>query len=162
MTKEIQLSYLKSFATPDEASAQQLKRQIAILGNKLDSLEQVKMQADGQPEGNLFPAAMSVPGLRFQLEEIFRDQKIKETVFLLLTQKLEMTRIDEARDTSTFQVLDDAVTATFRARPHRLLIAIAGFLLSLALAIGWLLWTQRRFFYEGVQVKADPPLRAAA
>jgi capsule polysaccharide export protein KpsE/RkpR len=163
MTKEIQLSYLQSFASGDEASALQLKRQIAILGNKLTSLEEVKKHADGQIQGDLFPAAMSVPALRFRLEQLYRDQKIQETVFLLLTQKLEMTMVNEARDTSTFQVLDDAIVPTFRARPHRLLILALGLLLSLVLGVGWVLWPHwRQEQQREAAPEEQPPLRAAA
>jgi len=146
MTKEIQLSYLQSFATADEASAQQLKKQISILGGKFNTLEQSRLAADGKPRGDLFPAAMAVPALKFDLEQLYREQKINETVFLMLTQQLEMARINESRDTSTFQVLDDAVVPTFRARPHRMMILAAGMLLSLALAIAWVLlpvWRQQ-------------------
>ena len=66
---------------------------------------------------NFFPNAMSVPELRFELEQLMREQKIEETVFGLMTQRYEMASVDEARDTSTFQILDHPTLPTYRSRP---------------------------------------------
>jgi uncharacterized protein involved in exopolysaccharide biosynthesis len=76
-----------------------------------------------------------------------REQKIQETVFFLMTQRYEMAKIDEARDTSTFQILDHPTVPTYRSRPQRLRIAVLGLFIGLALAglsIVAPIWWRRR------------------
>ncbi len=66
-----------------------------------------------------------------------RDYKTQEALFELLTKQDELAKINEARDTSTLQVLDDAVVPDKKSRPRRSLIVllatfVAGFLAVLA------------------------------
>jgi uncharacterized protein involved in exopolysaccharide biosynthesis len=91
----------------------------------------------------MFPPALSVPKLRFELAQLYREQKTQETLYYLLTQRYEMARVDEARDTSTFQIIDHATLPTHKVRPRRAFIIVGGFLLSLMLAIGWALSAER-------------------
>jgi uncharacterized protein involved in exopolysaccharide biosynthesis len=154
LTKQIQLSYLNGFAASDEATANQVRRQIAVLEHKLkslevdESLESAKSDTDAHKPGeassnSMFPVAMRVPQLRFKLEQLYRDQKIQETVFLLLTQRYEMAKVNEARDTSAFQILDEPVVPTYKSRPLRALIIGAGTLIGLLLGFCWMLYSER-------------------
>src|SRR5439155_19015887 len=83
---------------------------------------------------NIFPPALAVPGLRFELEQLLRDRKIREADLLLLMQRLEMAKVNEARDTSAFQILDRPALPTYRSRPRR--IVVLGFGVMLGLIIG--------------------------
>src|SRR5439155_9657193 len=87
---------------------------------------------------SFFPGAMNVPALRFEVEQLMREQKIQETVFLLMTQRYEMAKVDEARDTSTFQILDHPTLPTYRSRPKRLMVMLYGGVAGLALACAWI------------------------
>ena len=90
---------------------------------------------------------MNVPQLRFEFEQLMREQKIEETVFGLMTQRFEMARVDEARDTSTFQILDHPTLPTYRTRPSRkravTLGAIAGGAFGAVLALVPVWWRRR-------------------
>ena len=89
---------------------------------------------------------MQVPELRYQLEELVRDQKIKETIYFLMSQRYETARADEARDTSTFQILDYPTLPTFRSRPKRMRTIVAGAAFGGAiavLALAALMWRER-------------------
>jgi uncharacterized protein involved in exopolysaccharide biosynthesis len=90
---------------------------------------------------------MTVPELRFQLEQLMREQKIQETVFSLMTQRYEMAKVDEARDTSTFQILDQPTLPTYRSRPDRKRAVLLGAFAGLAAAAALLVlpvWWRRR------------------
>jgi capsule polysaccharide export protein KpsE/RkpR len=139
ISKQLELSYLTSFSARTEASVVQLQQQIAIMESKLAQLEKtanpaVRTTGAGSAAGSgaiagkpdFFPNAMNVPELRFELEQLMREQKIRETVFSLMTQRHEMAKVDEARDTSTFQILDYPTLPTFRSRPNRRRIALLG------------------------------------
>ena len=151
VSKQIELSYLSGFSGRGESSVQQLQQQIKVMEAKLQQLEASQGIPDaGSGSGStpsFFPDAMSVPQLRFELEQLMREQKIQETVFGLLTQRFEMARVDEARDTSSFQILDSPTLPTFRSRPRRRQIFMAGVAAGLALGAAWILfplWWRRR------------------
>jgi len=147
ITKQVQLSYLAGFSSSTEGSVVQLRQQIAILKQKLADMESARA-ADKGTEGpavaasgsTFFPSAMSVPELRFELEPLMRQQKVQEAVVVLLTQRYESAKVDAARDTSTFQVLDPPTIATLPAGPRlRVTVPIA---VAVSLALG-LLWVMR-------------------
>jgi tyrosine-protein kinase Etk/Wzc len=175
LSKQLELDYISGFSASTEASVVQLRDQIAVLEAQLASLEAARATRTASPAGasppngaassarlaprkgakrsikarenSFFPGAMDVPALRIELEQLFRQQKVQETVFLLLTQRLAMARVDEARNTSTFQILDRPTTPTYRSRPRRTKIAGLGVFLGLAGACVWILgptWWRRR------------------
>ena len=83
----------------------------------------------------LHPAMTNVPDLALQFGRLFRQVKVQETLFTLLTSQHEQAKIAEARDTPTVQVLDPAVPADKRSRPRLLLnLAVAG-VLSLGVGV---------------------------
>jgi capsule polysaccharide export protein KpsE/RkpR len=140
LSKQLELSYVSRFSGGQEASVVQLKQQIAIMETKLGQLQEAQQTrvagAAPQPQkdGNgFFPSAMTVPGLRFELEQLLRQQKIQETVFFLMTQRYEMAKIDEARETSTFQILDHPSLPEYKSRPKRAKTTFLGLLGGLVL-----------------------------
>ncbi|MFT3697390.1 MAG: Wzz/FepE/Etk N-terminal domain-containing protein [Kofleriaceae bacterium] len=149
VSKQIELQYVSGFSGRGEANVQQLEQQITALSAKLQQLEDQQQHAQGSGSGsaNFFPNAMNVPELRFELEQLMREQKIQETVFGLMTERFEMARVDEARDTSTFQILDHPTLPTYRSRPSRKRSIVFGAFGGIAVAaIGILvpLWWRRR------------------
>jgi uncharacterized protein involved in exopolysaccharide biosynthesis len=136
VSKQLELAYLNSFSSRTEANVVQLQRQIAIMKEKIGELEAPSQPAGGGSgsaaiAGEFFPGAMTVPALRFELERLLRQQKIKETLLLLITQRFEMARVDEARETSTFQILDHPTLPTYRSRPRPSKVLILGFMAGL-------------------------------
>lgn len=147
VSKQIELSYLSGFSGRGESNVVQLQQQIAVMEGKLKQMEDAQAVAAGSGSAAFFPGAMTVPQLRFELEQLMREQKIQETVFGLMTQRFEMARVDEARDTSSFQILDSPTLPTFRSRPRRRQIFAGGIAAGLALGAAWILiplWWRRR------------------
>lgn len=136
LSKQMQLSYVSSFSSPTESNVTQLQQQVQVLEDGLHDLEERERAAKGSAAGSaaagsgdsgtFFPEAMDVPKLRFELEQLIRDQKVAETIFFLVTQRYETARVDEARDTSTFQILDHATLPTIKSRPKRVKTAVLG------------------------------------
>jgi capsule polysaccharide export protein KpsE/RkpR len=156
ISKQLELSYLSSFSARGEASVQQLQQQIAVMESKLAQLETSEHVAvnagsaagSGSGSGSFFPGVLSVPELRFQLEQLLREQKIQETVFFLLTQRYETAKVDEARDTSTFQILDTPTLPTKKSRPNRkktvLMGTAGGFGAGVVFAVFPVWWRRRK------------------
>lgn len=155
LSKQLQLDYLHGFSSSDEATAVQLRRQVGVMQSKMRMLEDepgddgatvaataptaAKRAAKGKQEQDIFPVAMTVPKLRFELGELYREQKVQETLLLLLTQRYEMARVDEARDTSVFQILDEPVVPTHHSRPKRAQLVVLGLVLGLLAGAGYTL-----------------------
>jgi tyrosine-protein kinase Etk/Wzc len=149
VSKQIELGYISGFSGRGESNVQQLQQQIAVMDTKLKQLEEQHQVTPGSDPGSadFFPDAMKVPELRFELEQLMREQKIQETVFGLMTQRYEMAKVDEARDTSTFQILDHPTLPTYRSRPQRKragVLGLVGGLVVGALVILAPLWWRRR------------------
>ncbi len=132
--QEVQLQVMGTYLSPDNpdlarirSNVEELKKQLATMGSGKD--------AKGALSGErLHPAMVAVPDLALQFGRLFRQVKVQETLFTLLTSQHEQAKIAEARDTPTVQVLDPAVPADKRTRPRLLLnVAVAG---VLALVIG--------------------------
>jgi uncharacterized protein involved in exopolysaccharide biosynthesis len=68
---------------------------------------------------------------------LLRDVKYFETIFELLAKQYEIARIDEARDASLIQVLDQAVEPERKSKPKRALITILTALVAGFLAVIW-------------------------
>jgi len=152
LSKQLQLSYLSSFSSSEEATASQLRKQVAIMEAKMKSLEddyqqKIRTGTDTKPAAqehdDVFPPALSVPRLKFELAQYFLDQKLKETVYMMLTQRYEAAKIDAIRDTSAFQILDHATLPTHKSHPHRLLIILIGFFAGLIVSISLLVYGPR-------------------
>src|SRR5439155_12838523 len=140
--KELELAYAKGFTSREEASALQLRRVLAVLQEKERALEEAPGTADASARaatghgGELFPAAVAVPSLRAQLQVLQLDRKFYETAELMTMQRLETARANQARDVSTFQVLDAPTLPNRRSRPRRLLIATLGAIVGLLAGVG--------------------------
>jgi hypothetical protein len=116
---------------------------VGILDYKIKSLQETKpstlpakpASSDDAKSGGLFPPAMNIPKLQYELEELLREQRIQETLLGLLTQRYEVARIGEARDTSTFQILDQPIVPTKKSKPKRMVTTAIGCMLGCAVGI---------------------------
>src|SRR5205807_8633331 len=69
--------------------------------------------------------------------QLLRDRKIREANLLLLMQRLEIAKVNEARDTSAFQILDSPSLPTYKSRPRRALLLASGLIVGLFLGFTW-------------------------
>ncbi len=142
ISKQLELEYARTFSAADESSIRQLESQLALVTEKLRSLESVDA-APNRPVGKkasppgVFPKAVEVPQLRAEFEQLYRDRKVAEATLIVALERLENARANEARDVSTFVVMDPATLPARHARPKRgsavALSAVLGMLCSLLL-----------------------------
>ena len=92
----------------------------------------------------MFPAVLAVPALRAEFEQLYRDRKVAEATLVFALDRLEGARASEARDVSTFQVLDPPTLPTKASWPDRPRSMIAAAILGLAVGIAWQWWLSRR------------------
>ena len=152
INKQLELDYARTFSASDEPGARQLESQLSVVDETLRDLERSRARAGS---GNaaaaakaggagLFPAALAVPKLRADFEKLYRDRKVAEATLIFSRERLEAAKAAEARDISTFQVLDPPTLATRKSRPRGSLTMLFGASLGLAGSMGFEAWKARR------------------
>lgn len=84
-----------------------------------------------------------LPQAGIEIMRLWRDVKVQEQVFELLTAQLEEARIRETRDTPTVEVLDHAEVPLHKSRPKRAWIVLGGMMIGLAGSLAWVLLSER-------------------
>lgn len=133
--KNVQLRAMRSFATVHNPDYLRLQEEIRGLAAQLESLKSGNLSKDG----DLIVPTGKIPEVGVEYIRSLRNLKYYETIFDLLAKQYELAKIAEAKDSSTVQILDQAVPAEKKLKPKRLLIVLAGFfgggMLGLLLAL---------------------------
>ena len=117
VTGEAQLAALRSSMTDESAD---VKRQLATIGRLKNQLAAMS----GSGGDNILPSMGNAPAVGMEYVRRLRELKIQEAVVEQLTKQYELAKINEARDSSTMQVLDEAVTPLHKSKPKRSLVVI--------------------------------------
>lgn len=118
VTKEVQLAALRHSMTDESPEVRSL---LAGIGRMRSQLGAMSGGGDG---GGVIPSAGSVPSIGLEYVRRLRELKTQEALYEQLTKQYELAKINEARDSSSLQVLDEAVTPLHKSKPKRSLIVI--------------------------------------
>lgn len=138
IAKQVQLGVMLQTMKANNPRVMEVQSEIQQLQLQYDRL-QFGGEKPLTERHEFFIAFAEAPEVGLQLADLMRSVKIKETVFTLLNQQFYQAKIEEAKDTPTIQVLDEAKVPEKKSRPFRMLIAATGFLL------GGLFFTLRLF-----------------
>jgi tyrosine-protein kinase Etk/Wzc len=125
--QETQLSALRSQLTDSQQEVQVIKASIKNLTSQISKLE-------GTGTGTI-PSIGSVPELGQEQIRLLREFKVQEMLVELLTKQVEMTKLTEAKNINTIQVIQKAVPSDKKIRPKRALIVIGVTFLALCSSI---------------------------
>lgn len=144
ISRQVELDYARSFTAGDEATTRQLRSQLSAVGQGLRDLEEPRQGEERRERtsGGLFPAALAVPALREEFEGLLRDRKVSEATLIFALERLEAAKANEARDVSTFLVLDPPTLPVRHSRPKRTLAVAASALLGFLGSFGFE-WSRR-------------------
>jgi len=117
------------------ARVAELRAQLGKLGG--DSGAGGALSSKSDP--SLYPSIRQLPRLGVTYADLYRQSKIEETVFELLTQQYELAKVQEAKEIPSVKILDAAVVPTKKSSPHRLSLIIAGTALAMFAMCVWLL-----------------------
>jgi len=131
-SKEVQLSVLRGSRTEQSPEVKAAEIAIRRLKTEMGRLTGENGGAEG------IPSVGSVPGVGLEYSRKMRQLKIQESVFEQLTKQYEMAKLSEAKDSSSLQILDDAVVPVNKSKPSRsqivIMATIASFFASVFLA----------------------------
>ncbi len=123
-----------------KARVQELNDQLHKMGGKDASLT-TNASEGGSDSDQLYPSIRELPLLGVRWAELYREAKIRETVFELLTQECELAKIEEAKEIPTVKLLDPPGWPEKKSSPHRISIVALGSIFAFGLGAIWLLGT---------------------
>lgn len=153
-----ELEGLRQIYTDNNARVQSLSARVAALRKQLeklggqpqtsvtgaDSLAGRTVVPPSESVGDMpFPTIRNLPLLGAQYADYYRNAKIQETVFELLTEQYELAKVEEAKETPSVKVLDPGRVPEKKSFPPRLLMILLGTFLVVTSAVIWTLGTQR-------------------
>jgi uncharacterized protein involved in exopolysaccharide biosynthesis len=136
---EAEASGLEKIYTVNNIRVRALQARVAELREQLQKLGGSNSPNEMMNDNSLYPSIRKLPLLGVTYADLFRQTKIEETVYELLTQQYELAKVQEAKEIPTVKVLDTAVVPTVKSSPHRVWLTIAGTLLFCGIAAAWIL-----------------------
>lgn len=117
-SKEMQLAVLSSRQTEHSPDVKAIQNGIRSLKTELSVLS----GKGGVGEG--IPSIGNMPGVGLEYSRKLRELKTQEAIFEQLTKQYEIAKLTEAKDSSSFQILDEAVIPVNKSKPKRSIIVI--------------------------------------
>ncbi|WP_100206459.1 GumC family protein [Geobacter metallireducens] len=129
VSKEVQLASLRSYQTNENPEVKAVEAALARLRGQLGAL------TGGGRSNDLMLSAGAMPTLGLEYVRLMREVKTQEAIFEQLTKQYEVAKLGEAKDSSSIQVLDEAVAPQKKSKPKRSLIVILSTVTALFLGI---------------------------
>lgn len=126
LIKDIELDIAEQTLGKTNPKTKMIRLELNKLKNKLNNFFN-----KGDDKQQLFPNFKDVPKLGSELEQIKRKILYYEKIIEYLGPEYEKAKIEEARNTPSFQVIDKAVRPAKKAKPRRAVIVISFFFISL-------------------------------
>jgi capsule polysaccharide export protein KpsE/RkpR len=156
-----ELQGLRQIYTDNNPRVKALNGRVAELRKQLDRLSGTQAAAQGSSQSNSgasaestasvasgnsspannsmpFPTIRNLPLLGAKYSDYYRNAKIQETVFELLTEQYELARVEEAKETPSVKVLDPGRVPEKRSSASRLRIILLGTFVGLTGAVLWI------------------------
>jgi len=117
----------------------ELRKQLDKLGGTAGGAAKAANSSPEASNGMPYPTIRSLPFLGAKYGEYYRRAKIQETVYELLTEQYELAKVQEAKETPSIRVLDDARVPEKKSFPPRLMIMFVGTLFAVSVSVVWAL-----------------------
>jgi len=138
-----ELSGLRTIYSDNNVRVRTVEARVNELDRKLNEIGSGGTQGGGKSDNPLYPSIRQLPLLGVTYADLFRQTKIQETVYELLTQQYELAKVEEAKEIPTVKVLDAAIVPTKKTFPPRTVIVLLGMMLGTTIAMTWVLGKTR-------------------
>ena len=145
---ESELSGLEQIYTDSNIRVRTLRARVDALKKQVENMSGNKANLDSNESSIAgdFPSIRKLPLVGIRWANLYREAKIQEAVYELLTQEYEFAKVQEAKEIPTVNVLDGPLLPEKISFPPRaLMVAIAtflAFLLASMFVIGEAMWKQ--------------------
>ncbi|MEH6998119.1 MAG: Wzz/FepE/Etk N-terminal domain-containing protein [Limnobacter sp.] len=128
--REVQLSAMRTFATPENSD---YRRVVAELNGLRAELKKLDKGGTGGELGLVSAGNLPEQGLEYV--RALREVKYQEAVFEIMAKQFELAKVDEAKEGSNVQQLDVATVPERKSKPKRALIVVLSVLAAGFLAV---------------------------
>jgi uncharacterized protein involved in exopolysaccharide biosynthesis len=118
VSKEVQLATLRNSMTDESSEVKALQAGISRLKSQM-----VAMTGSGGDD-SVIPTTGNLPGIGVEYFRKLREVKIQEAIFEQISKQYELAKINETKDSSSVQVIDEAVPPSKKSGPKRSLIVL--------------------------------------
>jgi len=139
---EAELKGLQQIYSDDNTRVRTLKARLGVLQGQMKSMQgkgAAASQARESASGS-FPSMSELPVLGYTYYDLYRQAKIRETVYEFLTQQYELAKVQEAKELPTVRVMDPAVKPERKSAPKRTMIVLLSVLGACVLTALFVLW----------------------
>src|SRR6266581_5996209 len=155
---ESELQGLRQIYTENNARVRELGARVAELRKELDKIGGMDSNLARPRQSNAdpavdpvtdssadmpYPSIRQLPLLGAKYADYYREAKIQETVYELLTEQNELAKVEEVKETPSVKVLDAAEVPEKKSYPPRLVIICLGVMIAAILAIIQVIGTSR-------------------
>jgi capsule polysaccharide export protein KpsE/RkpR len=150
--EESELRGLEQIYAPGNVRLRAHRARVAELKQQLQKLAGSDSPSEVKNDHSAYPSIRKLPLLGATYFDLYRESRLQETLYQLLTQEYELAKVEEAKQIPTVTVLDAAVVPTKKSYPPRRQIVVSGTLLTLAVTV---VWIYLRRWWSGI-VPDDP------
>ena len=141
VAKEVQIQGMRAYATQDNPAMLQATRELSALQGQLAKLTGGD-QDSGSSESGMLLAKGKIPETGLDLVRKMRDVKYYTTISDMMEKQFEAAKLDEARQGTSVQIIDPAVTPDKRSFPKITITILAGTALGFFAACVWCLMVE--------------------
>jgi capsule polysaccharide export protein KpsE/RkpR len=142
IASESELDSLRQIYGDQNVRVRAAQARNSLLRSELQRANGQSAQQPGEiadDETHPYPALRQLPRLAVQWANLYRNVRIHETVFDLLSEEYETARIEEVKSIPTVSVIDSPGLPERKSGPHRVLIVLAATVISIILTALFLL-----------------------
>jgi capsule polysaccharide export protein KpsE/RkpR len=122
------------------ARVAELRKQLEKMGGDEASLNPDPKSKSGDPAPKeMYPSIRKLPLLGVEWANLYREARIEETVYEMLTGQYEMAKIQEAKEVPSVQAFDAGEVPERKSGPPRLLIMTVGDIFFFGAIVAWVL-----------------------
>ncbi|MBV9181550.1 MAG: lipopolysaccharide biosynthesis protein [Acidobacteria bacterium] len=133
-----ELEGLEQIYSSNNVRVRSTRARVAELQHELQKMSGSGVSAPDDGRTDL-PSIRSLPILGVRWADLYREVKVQETVYELLTQQYEVAKIQEAKSIPTVKVLDAANVPERRSSPRRAFVTLFGTTFALAAGLFWII-----------------------
>jgi uncharacterized protein involved in exopolysaccharide biosynthesis len=128
--KEVQLGAMRTFAAEGNPELQRTQQE-------LDALRRELSRVEGSSSGSAIGRGDTSGNRGLDNLGLLRDVKYYEFLYELLAKQFELAKIDEAKDATVVQVMDQAIEPDRKSKPRWALVVLVSTLVALFVSILW-------------------------
>ena len=140
---QAEVSGLQQIYAAQNFRVRSAEARVRELQKKLDEIGGDDTSNTGKDDNSIYPSIRKLPVLGVTYSDLYRQTKIEETVYELLTQQYELAKVQEAKEIPTVKVLDVAQIPTKKTFPPRTMIVILGSILGVCIGLVWIVAKQQ-------------------